>query len=75
LVNQKPNDIRSRDEFVQERELLWRDIHPKKLAPVTFPAGRLRLGTMPALTGSPPLIKTIGIVVVALLAASAAASV
>ena len=48
---------------------------PKKLAPVTFPPGRLRFGTMPALTGSPPLMKTMGMLVVAALAARAAASV
>ena len=42
---------------------------PKKLTPVTLPPGRLRLATKPALTGSPPIVKTIGIVVVAALAA------
>ena len=40
--------------------------------PVTLPPGRLRLATRPCLTGSAPLAKTIGIVVVAALAASAA---
>jgi hypothetical protein len=42
---------------------------PKKLTPVMFPPGRLRLATKPAPTGSPPNVKTIGIVVVAALAA------
>ena len=42
-----------------------------KLTPVTLPPGRLRLATRPSLTGSPPVAKTIGIVVVAALAASA----
>src|SRR5262249_7980636 len=37
----------------------------RKLTPVTFPPGRLRLATRPFLTGSPPMLKTIGIVVVA----------
>src|SRR5215470_12550934 len=44
------------------------------LTPVTLPPGRLRLATRPAPTGSPPLLKTIGIVCVAALAASAAGS-
>ena len=39
---------------------------------MTLPPGRLRLATRPALTGSPPTVKTIGMVVVAALAASAA---
>ncbi len=44
---------------------------PKKLTPVTLPPGRLRLATRPFVTGSPPLPNTIGIVVVAALAARA----
>ena len=44
----------------------------KKTTPVTLPPGRLRLATRPSLTGSPPVAKTIGTVVVAALAASAA---
>src|SRR5476649_2239047 len=43
----------------------------KKLTPVTLPSGRLRLATTPALIGSEPVTKTIGIVEVAALAASA----
>ena len=43
-----------------------------KLIPVTLPPGRLRLATSPTRTGSPPVTKTIGTVVVAALAASAA---
>jgi hypothetical protein len=42
-----------------------------KVTPVTLPPGRLRLATRPSLTGSPPLTKTIGIVVFAALAAIA----
>jgi hypothetical protein len=42
-----------------------------KLIPVTLPPGRLKLATRPASTGSPPAVKTIGIVVVAALAADA----
>ena len=41
-----------------------------QLIPVTLPPGRLRLATRPSFTGSAPLEKTIGIVVVAALAAS-----
>src|SRR5262245_46654292 len=44
----------------------------KKLIPVALPPGRARLATRPNLTGSSPTPKTIGIVVVAALAASAA---
>ena len=44
----------------------------KKTTPVTLPPGRLRLATRPSLTGSLPVAKTIGTVVVAALAASAA---
>ena len=40
--------------------------------PVALPPGRARLATRPNLTGSSPTPKTIGIVVVAALAASAA---
>ena len=42
------------------------------VTPVTLPPGRLRLATRPSLTGSPPAKNTIGTVVVAALAASAA---
>src|SRR5262249_26388123 len=41
----------------------------RKVTPLTLPPGGLRLATRPSLTGSPPLAKTIGIVVVAVLAA------
>ena len=40
-----------------------------KLMPVTLPPGRLKLGTKPSWTGSMTAVKTIGIVVVAALAA------
>ena len=41
-----------------------------EMTPVTLPPGRLRLATSPTLTGSTPVLKTTGIVVVAALAAS-----
>src|SRR5262245_42922635 len=44
----------------------------KKVMPVTFPPGWLRLATRPSPTGSAAVENTIGIVVVAVLAASAA---
>src|SRR5262245_532483 len=44
----------------------------KKVTPVTLPLGRLRLLTSPGATGSPPIANTIGIDVVAALAASPA---
>ena len=43
----------------------------KKLMPVRLPPGRARLATRPSLTGSSATAKTMGIVVVAALAASA----
>ena len=45
----------------------------RNVTPVIFPPGRLRLATRPILTGSAPSEKTIGIVAVAALAASAEA--
>ena len=47
----------------------------RELTPVTLPPGRLRLATRPSAIGSPPVANTIGIVVVAALAAIAARSV
>jgi hypothetical protein len=41
---------------------------------VMLPPGRLRLETRPRLTGSPPVVNTIGIVVVAAFAARAEAT-
>ena len=43
----------------------------KKLTPVRLPPGRAKLATRPSLTGSLPVAKTMGIVVVAALAARA----
>jgi hypothetical protein len=45
----------------------------RMVTPVTLPPGRLRLATRPIFTGSVPAVNTIGIVVVAALAASAEA--
>ena len=42
-----------------------------KLTPVTLPPGRFTVVTSPSLTGSPPVVKTIGTIVVATLAAIA----
>jgi hypothetical protein len=43
----------------------------RMLTPVILPPGRLRLATSPTSTGSAPIVKTIGIAVVAAFAASA----
>src|SRR4029453_17163115 len=43
------------------------------LTPVALPPGRLTLATRPRLTGSPAMAKTMGMVVLAALAASTAA--
>src|SRR6516164_8689188 len=47
---------------------------PMKVTPVTFPPGRLRLGTKPARTGSEAVVNTMGIVFVACIAALIATS-
>src|SRR5215471_9510515 len=46
----------------------------QSVKPVTLPPGCLKLATMPALTGSPPIPKTTGIVLVAFVAATAETS-
>ena len=59
-------------QLAQQLQPLWPPaLRSKKLTPVRLPPGRLRLATRPSWTGSPPVAKTIGIVVVAALAASA----
>src|SRR5215510_1880878 len=45
----------------------------KVATPVTLPPGRFRVGTSPAATGSAPIAKMMGVVVVVAFAASAAA--
>ena len=60
-------------QLAQELQPLCRQLLTlKKLMPVALPPGRARLATRPSLTGSSPAMKTIGIVVVAAFAASAA---
>ena len=60
-------------QLAQQLQPLCRQLADRrKLTPVTLPPGRLRLATRPSLTGSSPTPKTIGIVAVAALAASAA---
>ena len=61
-------------QLVQQCQPLGREFVGKKLIPVALPPGRARLVTRPSLTGSSLTPKTIGIVVVAALAASAAAA-
>jgi hypothetical protein len=60
------NSCRSSSRFVANSSA-------KKLTPVRLPPGRARLATKPSLTGSSPATKTIGISVVAALAAIAEA--
>ena len=50
-----------------------RSTEPVKVFLDNLPAGRLKLATSPRATGSPPNLKTIGIVVVAAFAAGTAA--
>jgi hypothetical protein len=53
------------------RGTAFRAMNPGAGAPFALPPGWLRLGTIPSLTGSPPISNTMGIVVVADFAASA----
>jgi ABC-type uncharacterized transport system substrate-binding protein len=58
---------------VQQLQVLCPQRGADKVTPVILPPGRLRLVTRPVVTGSSAVTKTIGMVVVAALAASAAA--
>ena len=71
-INQHGDTNRLGHQLVQQTQPLDLDLGGKKLMPVALPPGRARLATRPNLTGSSPTPKTIGIVVVAALAASAA---
>ena len=59
-------------QLTQESRLFAVTSELKKLMPVALPPGRDRLATRPCLTGSSPILNTIGIVVVVAFAASAA---
>jgi len=71
-VNEYGNANSLRNHVVQGRSRFASTSPTKKLMPVALPPGRARLATRPSRTGSSPTPKTIGIVVVAALAASAA---
>ena len=71
-VDQKSDDSRGGDQLVQQFQPLRRNYRVNWVTPVTLPPGRLRLATRPSWTGSLPISKTIGMVVVAAFAASAA---
>ena len=68
-IDEHRNDTGAGNEFVQQRQPLRRISALNQLIPVALPPGRLRLVTRPIFTGSPPMLKTIGIVAVAALAA------
>jgi hypothetical protein len=72
-VDGQSHDSRVRDQLVQEFQPLRVYSTFNDVTPVMLPPGRLRLGTSPAATGSAPVSKTIGIVVVAAFTASAPA--
>ena len=71
-VDEERHDARRGNQLVQQLQQLWRYLHVRLVTPVTLPPGRLRLATRPSRTGSEPSSKTIGMVVVAAFAASAA---
>ena len=63
------NQLDSRNKRAQQAKSLPSISVVNKFTPVMLPPGRLRLVTMPRWTGSVPLVKIIGIVEVAALAA------
>ena len=69
----RTNEERVEHELFDDADA-WTSSGDKLTMPVTFAPGRLRLVTSPDATGSPPTVKTTGMVLVAALAASAAAS-
>ena len=64
---------RLRRQLTQQSEPLRGELHVEVLTPVALPPGRLRLATRPSATGSEAVLKTIGMLEVAALAASAPA--
>ena len=68
-VDEHGNRERCGHQLTQEFQPLRRQLALRKLMPVRLPPGRARLATRPSLTGSSPTTKTMGIVVVAALAA------
>src|SRR5262245_8769915 len=72
-IDQHGNSNGLGHQLVQKCQALCPQLGREKIDPGQVPPGRARLATRPSLTGSSPTPKTIGIVVVAALAASAAA--
>ena len=73
VASHQHRDGRGRgDELAQDLQPFGSQKPGTKLMPVTLPPGRLRLATSPSTTGSLPVANTIGTVMVAALAASAA---
>ena len=62
-----------RHHLTQEFQPLGHQLSRENIVPVRLLPGLARLATRPSLTGSSPTLKTMGIVVVAALAATAAA--
>src|SRR6516164_7270070 len=71
-VDEECNDARGGEKLVQQFQPLRATSSFNWVAPVMLPLGRLSLSTSPSLIGSPPVWNTIGITVVAALAARAA---
>src|SRR5262249_46842993 len=74
-IYEKADHRRFRREFAHQLKPLRPDSDRQRLTPVTLPPGLFMLVTRPSWTGSPPVWKTIGIVVVAALAARPGADV
>src|SRR5436305_2270114 len=71
-VHQQGDHPRPRNQLRQQLKPLSRQpLVAELLTPVRLPPGRARLATSPSATGSPPCLQTIGIVEVALFAATA----
>jgi len=70
-INERSNDVRRRGQLVQQLQRFDPSSTPNTVTPVRLPPGRLRLVTSLTSTGSNPIMKTIGIVVVVAFAAGA----
>src|SRR5262249_48891724 len=68
-IKEYSDKLDSRNKRAQQAKPLALYLGDEKIHPVMLPPGWLRLVTKPSRTGSEPVVKTIGMVVVAALAA------
>ena len=61
-IYEHANHFGFRHQLAQHLQPFRPEFNENRVTPVTLPPGRLRLATRPALTGSSPVVNTIGIV-------------